>query len=252
MLGIVVSAPVQTIFNVGARRSGTYWLQRIVCAHPAVAEVPGETYLFSHGVAPLMERFQHDDRDAPGVGRVYADRARVVGAVRGLCDAVLGEFAAPGQTHVAERTPWHVHHLPLIGEVYPDARFVHIVRDGRDAVRSLVAKAWGPATVGEGAQEWRASVEAGLAAAPGLGDRLIEVRYEALLADPRAEVERVYAHLGLEGGVDRALTAAAEVANLGGHDGRVGAGKWREGWGRRELRAFDRVAGDLLRELGYE
>ena len=45
------------IFNAGARRSGTYWLQRITCAHPAVAEVPSETYIFSHGIAPLMERF---------------------------------------------------------------------------------------------------------------------------------------------------------------------------------------------------
>ena len=85
---------VRMIFNVGARRSGTYWLQRIVCAHPAVAEVPSETYVFSHGVAPLMERFQHDER---GIRRrsasVYADRERLIGAVRNLCDTVFGEFA---------------------------------------------------------------------------------------------------------------------------------------------------------------
>ena len=128
------------IFNVGARRSGTYWVQRIVCAHPSVAEVPSETYVFSHGIAPLMERFQHEDRGAQEVGRVYADRERLIGAVRALCDAVFGEFAQAGERHVAERTPWHVLHLPLIAEVYPDARFVHVVRDGRDAVRSLVAQ----------------------------------------------------------------------------------------------------------------
>ena len=240
------------IFNVGARRSGTYWLQRIVCAHPAVAEVPSETYLFSHGVAPLMERFQHDERGSQEVGKVFADRARLIAAIRGLCDTVFGEFAEPGRTHVAERTPWHVYHLPLIAEVYPDARFVHIVRDGRDAVRSLVAQPWGPGTVAGAAEEWRASVEAGRATAPVLAGRLLEVRYEALLSATEAEIERIYAHLGLEGSLDAALAAAGEVANLGGHDSRVGAGKWREGWSRRDVRDFDRVAGDLLRELGYE
>ena len=60
------------------------------------------------------------------------------------------------------------------------------------------------------------------------------------------------AHLGLEGGIDEAIAAAGEVANLGAHDSRVGAGKWREHWRRRDLRDFDRVAGDLLGSLGYD
>jgi hypothetical protein len=240
------------IFNVGARRSGTYWLQRIVCAHPAVGEVPSETYVFSHGIAPLMERFQHDEPESQEVGRVYADRERLIASVRALCETVFGEFASDGQTHVAERTPWHVLHLALIAEVHPDARFVHIIRDGRDAVRSLVAQPWGPRTVAEAAEEWCESVAAGRGAASGLRERLLEVRYEDLLADPAPAIDRIYTHVGLEGGRDEALAAAAEVVNLGVQDGRVGAGKWRDSWGRRDLRAFDRVAGDLLRALGYD
>jgi hypothetical protein len=239
------------IFNVGARRSGTYWLQRIVCAHPAVGEVPGETYVFSHGVAPLLERFRHDEREDQAIGTVYAERERLIAAVRAFCDTVFGEFARSGEQYVAERTPWHVHHLPLIAEVYPDARFVHIVRDGRDVVRSVVAQPWGPDTVAGAAQEWRGAVEAARAAAPLLGERLLEVRYEDMLAEPRAAIAGLYEHLGLEGGHADALAAAGHETNLGPQDVRVGAGKWREGWKRRELREFERVAGDLLRELGY-
>ena len=239
------------IFNVGARRSGTYWLQRITCAHPAVAEVPSETYVFSHGIAPLMERFQHDERDSQEVGKVFADRGRVIEAVRSLCDTVFGEFIGAGQMHVAERTPWHVYHLPLIAEIYPDARFVHVIRDGRDAARSIVAQQWGPDTVEGAAEEWRSSVAAGLAAAPALGERLLELRYEDVLADPRAAITRIYAHHGLDGGIDEALAAAGEEANVGPHDERIGTAKWRDDWGRRELSDFERVAGDLLRELGY-
>ena len=72
-----------------------------------------------------------------------------------------------------------------------------------------------------------------------------------MLADPRAAIPRIYAHHGLEGSIDEALDAAGATANIGRQDNRVGTGKWRESWGRRELRDFDRVAGDLLRELGY-
>ena len=47
------------IFNVGARRSGPTGSSAFVTAHPEVAAVPSETHLFSHGIAPLFERFQH-------------------------------------------------------------------------------------------------------------------------------------------------------------------------------------------------
>src|SRR4051794_19181933 len=55
------------IFNVGARRSGTFWLQRIVAAHPGVSAVPSETHLFSDGIAPLFSRLQHSVRSSTKV-----------------------------------------------------------------------------------------------------------------------------------------------------------------------------------------
>jgi len=48
------------------------------------------------------------------------------------------------------------------------------------------------------------------------------------------------------------MAAAGQVTNLGLRDRQVGAEKWRRDWGRRDLRDFDRVAGDLLRALGYD
>ena len=240
------------IFNVGARRSGTYWLQQIVCAHPQVAEVPSETYVFSHGVRPLVDRFQYDDPTSTEMGTVYANRDRMMPAVRAMCDVLFGEFAREGETHVAERTPWHVFHVPLIAEVYPDARFVHIIRDGRDVARSIVPQPWPPHTVREAADEWRRSVEAGRRAKGVVGDRLLEIRYEALLAEPRSTIERLYSHLGLTDALGAGVAAAAREVNVGPQDYRVGAGKWRESWGRRELRDFEKAAGDLVRELGYD
>jgi hypothetical protein len=241
------------IFNVGARRSGTYWLQRIVCAHPDVAEVPSETHLFSHGLVPLLERFQHHDPSAPDVGLVYADRAAVIGHLRALCDTVFDGFRE-GRPVVSERTPLHVNHLPVIHEIYPDARIVHIIRDGRDVARSLSRQEWGPGSVATAALEWSESVSAGRSA--GLAESVYrEIRYERLLADPGAEIEALQAWLGLDParGLSPALAEARRHANIGPSSrGGVGVGKWRDEWDAADLAAFNEVAGPLLGELGYE
>src|SRR5213076_1354071 len=62
------------IFNVGSRRSGTFWLQRIVTAHPEVSAVGSETHLFSHGIAPLAERFHHAALGSGQVGSTFIER----------------------------------------------------------------------------------------------------------------------------------------------------------------------------------
>ena len=62
------------IFCFGARRSGTYLLQRIVGAHPLVSQVPSETHIFSHGLVPLLERFRHEDPESLEVGSMYVER----------------------------------------------------------------------------------------------------------------------------------------------------------------------------------
>ena len=244
--------PAPMIFNVGSRRSGTYWLQRIVCAHPDVAEVPSETHLFSHGIAPLLERFQYEDPSAPDVGLVYAKRDEVIGHLRALCDTVFGGFRE-GRASVAERTPLHVNHLPLIHEVYPEARFIHIIRDGRDVARSIARQEWGPNTIEGAAREWRESVTNGRDA--GFGPSLLhEVRYEALVADPEPEIASIYAFCGLEpaSGLEPALAEARRHENIGpSKRGGVGVGKWQDEWSAEQVAEFDAAAGDLLRELGY-
>src|SRR4051794_22403057 len=105
------------IFSFGARRSGTWWIQRIIAAHPQVAAVPSESFFFSHAIAPLLERFQHVDREGASTGRIYADRALLHDAVRDFCDRIFEQFAAPGTTRIAERTPWHVEHLDVMNAI---------------------------------------------------------------------------------------------------------------------------------------
>jgi hypothetical protein len=241
------------IFNVGSRRSGTYWLQRIVTAHPEVAAVPSETHLFASGIAPLFEGFQHSLRSSAKVGEVYVEREAALDAARDLCDVVFAGAVEPGAARIAERTPMHVFHLELIAAIYPDARFVHIIRDGRDVARSVAAQRWGPEEIAEAAAEWRDAILAARSA--GLPDDLYrEVRYEDLLTAPAPAVAELYGWLGLEASDEVVADAIGEAgigANLGAAPSGIGVAKWRDAYTEADLAAFDRVAGDLLRELGY-
>ena len=245
------------VFLVGARRSGTNWLQRMVCAHPDTVAIPSETHLFSHGLAPLAACFQHGTVSSPKTARVYFPCDDVPDSLRDVADRVFGGLAAalaPGARLIVERTPWHVYHLDLIGAVYPDAAVVHIVRDGRDVARSLLSQEWGPTRMADAAEEWRSAVAEARQHGPEL-TRFLEVRYEALLADPAGQLPDLYRWLGLDDRDDIVRPALIEAGVRFNTDPRrpeVAEGKWRDELSALDQRTFDRIAGATLVEAGYE
>lgn len=248
----------RVIFVVGARRSGTNWLQRILSAHPDVAAMPSETYLFSHGVRALAERFQHTTPGTLQTGLTFMDRDVFLDAARDFTDRVFEErlrSVQPPATYLVERTPWHVYHLDLIADLYPDAPVVHIVRDGRDVTRSLLSKEWGPDTMTAAAEEWRSSVAAGRRAGASLLPRYLEVRYEDLFTEPEDGIRSLFERLGLPSApnaLERAAIEARTAFNVDPMSAQIGTGKWRADLSTEELRAFDRIAGPLMEELGYQ
>jgi hypothetical protein len=244
------------VFLVGARRSGTMWLQRALACHPDLLSVPSETYLFTHGVDPLTQLFQHGSPESIAVAKTYMDRDDLMDALRDFCDRVfigLRDQLQPLATHVLERTPWHAKVLPLIGEIYPDAAVLHIIRDGRDVARSLVSRHWGPETYEEAADEWRTTVEAARNAGPALA-RYREVRYESLIADPEPQMRDIFAWLSLpptEATLEAMRREMRTPVNLRPEDSTVAASKWESTLRDEDRRTVERVAGTLLVELGY-
>jgi hypothetical protein len=172
---------------------------------------------------------------------------------------------ARGRPRWGDKTPHYVEAIPVLLAIFPEARIVHIIRDGRDVAASWVKAGIEPANLYTAARLWSRMVRAGRAAGAGLpAETYLEVRYEALLADPRGVMSGICAFLG-EAMCDEVLEPAREkdhvrrrligprrVVNRGSRSiERANADKWRSMPERRRA-LIESVAGDLLAELGYE
>ena len=266
------------VIVLGVRRSGTTLLRVMLDRHPELA-VPDESYFVPqlarrHRGSVDIEAFVEDLRRLPtlvewGLTPESVVRRLAQGMAPGEAVAAIFEaYAAErGKSSWGDKTPLYMQHLPVLERLFPAARFVHLIRDGRDAAVSFVSVPAGIMTEGWGhprdaagfACQWATEVRAARALGERVGPgRYLEVRYEALVAEPEAELRGVCAFLGLE--YDGAMldyagnTASArkEHQQRLNEPPRVGVRDWRAELAPRDVAAFEAVAGDLLAELGYD
>jgi Sulfotransferase family len=239
------------LFLVGAPRSGTSLLYKALCLHPDTAWIsnwlrraPGVGALgLLNRVAPRFPETRRRVWFGGGDGNAYvyaaprslADRLfpmpvegepvyrrcgvgeqADLGAVDpGQADRLRHAFAAlrrhTGRSLVVSKRIANNQRIPLLAAAFPDARFVHLVRDGRAVAASLSRVDWwetGPVWwYGDTPRRWReqggdpwelcarhwvrelASIEEGLGTIPA--DQRIELRYEELVGEPVATLSRV-------------------------------------------------------------
>lgn len=267
------------LFVVGSPRSGTTWLQLLLAQHEQIA-TGKETQLFAQYVSRLRERWAEEQREARagttnGLTRVL-DEAEFDKAIRCFCDSVFASVSRENAaaTFILEKSPEHSLHAESILRVYPNAWFLHIIRDPRavaSSFRHAAASWWAAAPAGpvETTLRWRKNVIAGRAIAT-VTQRYKEVRYEDLLEDGEDVLLNLFAWLGLEADAEfcRAAVAACEIGNLRGPakdvvqpwsleqepDGFFRSGQkdgWSEDLSAIDVAVIERKAGSLMVELGY-
>ena len=266
------------VIVLGVRRSGTTLLRVMLDRNPELA-VPDESYFVPqlarrHRGAVDPDAFLDDLRRLPTLAEWGLEPDAVAARLRpGMpageaIAAVFATYAAErGKPRWGDKTPLYMQHLTLLERLFPDARFVHLIRDGRDAALSFLSVAAGIMTEGWGhprdpagfACQWATEVRAArvLGARVGPG-RYLEVRYEALVADAQAELRRIcdFAGLAYEDGmlgyVGQTDSARKEHQQRLNEPPRVGVRDFRTEMRAEDVASFEAVAGDLLAELGYE
>jgi hypothetical protein len=158
-----------------------------------------------------------------------------------------------------DHTPTNFRRSVTMLRLFPEVRFIHLVRDGRAVAASLLPLDWGPNNVMHAAEFWMARCAAGLGGELELADRVLRVRYEDLVTDPEAILRRIAAFAGLEYEPAMALGAGHRPSRYNERQHRlVGqapdpsrASRWQESLTAREIEIFEAEAGEFLEMLGY-
>jgi sulfotransferase family protein len=277
------------VFIVGCPRSGTTLLQRIVDAHPQIAIPPHETHwiprffeerrgvtdggLVTEELIPVMLSEPRFNR--MGVSREQLARLIEQGGPISYSTFVTKIFELYGQARgkplVGDKTPAYVRRIGTLHALWPNARFVHLIRDGRDVCLSFMSwskaekimgsfSTWKADPISTAALKWEVCVQCGRQAGRALGPELYhEMRYEYLVARPEKECSILCGFLGIP--YDDAILRFHEgrTRPASGRDAKhawlpitSGLRDWRTEMAAEDVGRFEAVAGGLLDELGYE
>jgi hypothetical protein len=268
-------------FVLGCVRSGTTMLRAMLDSHSELA-VPPESPFVTMAVA-CADRYETAtgiDADAllaaitrdPSFGewQMPAEEVRRLwlasppADVPAACRAMYARYAAErGKRYAGDKTPTNVLHVKLLADSFPEARILHIIRDGRDVVPSLMDMHFGPDRFGAATLFWRDRVARGREGGRRVGtDRYREIRYEDLVAEPESVLTDVCSFLGLtfepkmleyHERADELLDGLRFTHHVQGIRRPPAAARdWRTDMPDHEVQLFEALAGDLLDELGYE
>jgi len=199
------------VFVTGCGRSGTTYLQRLLASHPQVKTGP-ESHLFSLYIDPLLKAWDYqvkvatrDTRSGSGLP-CYMDDAQYINTLKGFLFELLKQMVNNIERDriFVEKSPSHVNSISSIHELLPKAQIIHIIRDPRDVVASILAasrswgKNWAVDNAKIAAHTWCKHINNVIKASKKLDkSNFFEIRYETLVANPAQSLVNIGNFIGL-------------------------------------------------------
>jgi hypothetical protein len=291
---LVSDAPVPppAPFVCGVTRSGTTLIRLMLDSHPDLA-IPGET----HWVPKLIRRMESHRKTPDELADLIIGskrwqefhldeddlRARFARMSSGnAADAIRAFYLAyaerEGKTRYGDKTPGYIREMVRIQRTLPEARFIHIIRDGRDVSLSHMRMNWGPRTYEESATLWVERIAKARRMAPKIRHyneihfedlvrdtegtlrqvcEIVELDYDPVMLDYHERAEKRLQEKNVDlvrrHGPTQPAAARMESHKLAKEPPRKDRLEaWREKMTEEEIASYERIAGPLLKELGYE
>ncbi|MCC6456097.1 MAG: sulfotransferase [Caldilineaceae bacterium] len=269
----------RAVFIGGCGRSGTTLLGAMLGSHPKCLATPEAKF---NAVAYLQSLQRSGTVDMQlALERIQAHWSFHVFGVK--LDVAEFERAAPGGSYAdlvlwiveqygrrvgkaqadvwVDHTPANMLYANTLFDLYPDAKLLHLVRDGRAVAASVMKLDWGPNRVDKAAEWWVSRLAYGFAAELHFGpERVMRVRYEDLVSEPSCTLQKVTEFLELDyradmiGGVGFQVPAYASQGHtlVGSRPDPARIHAWQSELSARQIEIIESSAGALLRYLGYE
>jgi Sulfotransferase family len=267
-------APAETLppapFIVGSPRSGTTLLSMMLDSHPQLA-IPPETGFIPGALAALFgteERQRHSFVQALGSFPPPSTAWQDFGIEQEALERELQEItpfhvdaatrcfyrmyaARFGKTRWGDKTPSYGRHMKAIERLLPEASFIHIIRDGRDAALALRDSLSPDTDMGGLARQWRRDICA-IRRQSLTCQRYLELHYESLVADPATCLREICTCIEID--YDPAMLTRRRISEqrsiLSPPDS-ARVNRWQAEMSAAERAEFEAVAGGLLAALGY-
>jgi hypothetical protein len=257
-------------FIVGCGRSGTSLLRSFLNAHSRIA-IPTES-LFIPDYLRVSNMFDLDyllsllirEPEIAEWGihireEDFCDASSIADVLRQL-HLIYAE--SKGKDSWGQKTPRFVRSLDLIGNSFQDARFIHLIRDPRAVVNSLMRSDVHRSTAYHGARRWEMDVSAGLAYEKENPERVLRVRYENLVSKAEGELHKITQFLGFsyqsdmlvrKNGTDDYSGFYVNIhANLDKELSDQHIHKWRIELDEANIQTVEVQLHELMREVDYE
>jgi hypothetical protein len=273
---------VAPFFIVGSGRSGSTLLRLMLASHSRIA-IPKETWYLielveqfpcdrllqeseiAEAIAVMINHYRWPDMglDAAEMRRRVANMSGV--RLRNLVEVVYRwHMEVEGKSRWGDKTPPYIEIVPALATLFGDAKFIHLIRDGRDVAKSFQKQGWyGPWMHGY-TSEWLRAVELDikLGMTP-LNERILRVRYEDLVLHPEATLREICTFID-ERFEDQMLLWQGQVNNaipdrekkfhsgLNRDISPTDAGRWKREMTPREIFVAEALIGTQLSHFGYE
>jgi len=160
-----------------------------------------------------------------------------------------------------DHTPTNLRYAAELIDLFPEAKMIHIIRDGRGVASSVMRMDWGPNTVNRAANWWMEKVGYGLTAESFLKNgRVIRVKYEDIVTNPETAMKKLCSFLEIEyypemiegKGFDIPEHSSGTHALIGKKPDRNRANAWEKELSPRQVEIFESLASEMLKFLGYD
>ncbi len=269
-------------FIVGSGRSGSTLLRLMLASHSRIA-IPKETWYLT----ALVEQFPSDrllqeseivkaiavmtnherwpdmGLDAVEMRRRVANMSAV--RLRNLVEIVYRwHMEVEGKSRWGDKTPPYIEIVPSLAAMFGDAKFIHLIRDGRDVAKSFQKQGWNGPWMHGYTSEWLRAVELDmkLSKTP-LNERILRVRYEDLVLHPEATLREICTFIDerfedqmllWQGKLNNAIPDREKKFHSGLSRGisPADAGRWKREMTSREIFVAEALIGKQLSHFAYE